>query len=56
MNKTEKFGIILIVFWTVLCLWAIFYFQERTNACEESGGEMVKTAGGYVCAEIRRVK
>ena len=34
---------------------AIFLFNDRAEECEKAGGVLIKTAGGFVCAELRRV-
>ncbi len=56
MDKSDIFVVALIVLACVFCGWGVIHFQKRANACEKLGGEMLKTAEGYVCAEIRRVK
>ena len=34
---------------------AIVLFNDRAEECEKAGGVLIKTAGGFVCAELRRV-
>ena len=56
MNLGEKlFVAALIALGLVVLVVAVIFYQDKADKCEKAGGALVKTAGGFVCAEVRRV-
>lgn len=56
MNVGEKlFVAALVALGLVVLVVAVIFYQDKADKCEKAGGLLVKTAGGFVCAEVRRV-
>ena len=56
MNTGEKlFVAALVALGLVVFVVAVTFYQDKADKCEKAGGALVKTAGGFVCAEVRRV-
>jgi len=56
MNLGEKlFVAALVALGLVVLVVAVTFYQDKADKCEKAGGALVKTAGGFVCAEVRRV-
>ena len=52
MNIGEKiFVAALIALGLAVFVFAVIVFQDRADKCEKAGGALVRTAGGFVCAE-----
>lgn len=56
MNKSDKiFLAVLITVGVLIAVFAMLSFSDRANDCDKAGGKLVKTAEGFICAELRRV-